>query len=50
MQIEFDEIYNQWVVWLIDGSTMKEVFKSKTKKECLAFVKKNKKKGKGTVK
>jgi hypothetical protein len=43
MRIEFDEIYNQYVVWSINGSAMQEVFKSKSKKECSAFIRKQKK-------
>ena len=49
MKVEYDEIYNQWVVWEFKGNTMTEVFKSKLKKECMSFVKKAKKRGEGST-
>ena len=43
MKIEYDDIYKQWVVWLIEGNTMTEIFKSDTKKDCVSFMKGKKK-------
>lgn len=43
MKIEKDKILNKWVVWLIEDSLMIEAFHSKNKKDCINFVKSNKK-------
>jgi len=46
MRIEYDNIYKQWVVWKIESRGWFEVFKSKLKKDCREYVRKNTKRGK----
>ena len=43
MIIEKDELYGQYVVWKREDSLYIEMFKSKNKKDCTAFIHKNKK-------
>lgn len=38
MIIEKDKILNRWVIWLVKGSLLLEIFRSKTKKECVEFI------------
>ena len=43
MRIEKDLILNLWVVWEYHDNYMIDKFKSKTKKQCKEWVKKNEK-------
>ena len=38
MKIEYDDIYNKWVVWLVKNSAWVEMFRSSRKRECKAFI------------
>ena len=40
MKIEKDKIRGGFIVWSIEGSLWTEIFHSKTKKECVAFLEK----------
>lgn len=42
MRIEKDKILNLWVVWFIDGALIKEVYRSRLKKDCINFINKKK--------
>lgn len=44
MKIEKDIIRGGFIVWSIEGSLWTEIFHSKTKKECVAFLEKRSKK------
>lgn len=39
MIIEFEKLYNEYVVWRVEGSAKFEQFKAKTKKECKEYLK-----------
>ncbi len=45
MKIEYDDYYKCYVVWLVEGSSMSEVFRG-SKKDCEKFMKNKKKRGK----
>ena len=46
MIIEKDKILNRWVVWKVDGSILKEIFRGNTKKECELFLERVQQNGK----
>ncbi len=45
MQLEYEELYKQWVVWQKKGNCYIEIHKG-TKKNCESFISSQKKKGK----
>lgn len=45
MKIEYDDYYKCYVVWLVENSSMSEVFRG-NKKDCEKYVKRKKKRGK----
>lgn len=46
MRIEKDSILKKWVVWKVDGSILKEIFRGNTKKECELFLERVQQNGK----
>lgn len=43
MIIEKDKILNKWVVWLVNGSALLEIYRAKTKNECVGFLERKEK-------
>lgn len=44
MKIEKDQIYNKWIVWMIERNSLVEMYKSKSKLDCKNYIRREDKK------